>query len=324
MNFDAFEKKAKELGVLGIVVTKDGKEIGKKLWDEQCRRNVYSASKSFTSTAVGIAVKEGLLSLDEKLVDCFAEDLPETVSDNLAKATVKDLLTMCLGQEKAELMGAQRPVYEEEDWVKMSLAFPFVYEPGTKFVYNNVGPYLAGVLVERRAGCDLVSYLYPRLFKPLGIARPTWELDPYGHVFGAGGLFLTMDELHKLGLLYLQNGNWNGKQLVPESWVKEATSKQVENDNHIIGLLHPHSLCQSIHLIPQFFYGCFYQLSPRFADTSSIQYVRHGSHRYTGVPCNVFDCYHLIFLLHTFLSDTQVRHSKFLTRRVLHRDLKRL
>ena len=115
MNFDVFEKKAKELGVLGIVVTKDGKEIGKKLWDEQCRRNVYSASKSFTSTAVGIAVKEGLLSLDEKLVDCFDEDLPETVSENLAKATVKDLLTMCLGQEKAELMGAQRPVYEEED-----------------------------------------------------------------------------------------------------------------------------------------------------------------------------------------------------------------
>ena len=122
MNFDVFEKKAKELGVLGIVVTKDGKEIGKKLWDEQCRRNVYSASKSFTSTAVGIAVKEGLLSW-MKTGGLFDEDLPETVSDNLAKATVKDLLTMCLGQEKAELMGAQRPVYEEEDWVKMSLAF---------------------------------------------------------------------------------------------------------------------------------------------------------------------------------------------------------
>ena len=85
MNFDVFEKKAKELGVLGIVVTKDGKEIGKKLWDEQCRRNVYSASKSFTSTAVGIAVKEGLLSLDEKLVDCFDEDLPETVSETLQR-----------------------------------------------------------------------------------------------------------------------------------------------------------------------------------------------------------------------------------------------
>ena len=231
MNFDVFEKKAKELGVLGIVVTKDGKEIGKKLWDEQCRRNVYSASKSFTSTAVGIAVKEGLLSLDEKLVDCFDEDLPETVSDNLAKATVKDLLTMCLGQEKAELMGAQRPVYEEEDWVKMSLAIPFVYEPGTHFVYNNVGPYLAGILVQRRSGCrDLVDYLMPRLFRPLGIRRPTWESDPMGLSFGAGGLFLTLSELHKLGLLYLQKGCWNGRQLLPEEWIMESTKKQVENN----------------------------------------------------------------------------------------------
>ena len=122
MNFDVFEKKAKELGVLGIVVTKDGKEIGKKLWMSSAEEMYILQVKSFTSTAVGIAVKEGLLSLDEKLVDCFDEDLPETVSENLAKATVKDLLTMCLGQEKAELMGAQRPVYEEEDWVKMSLA----------------------------------------------------------------------------------------------------------------------------------------------------------------------------------------------------------
>ena len=79
MNFDAFEKKAKELGVLGIVVTKDGKEIGKKLWDEQCRRNVYSASKSFTSTAVGIAVKEGLLSLDEKLVESLMKRMAQNV-----------------------------------------------------------------------------------------------------------------------------------------------------------------------------------------------------------------------------------------------------
>ena len=235
MNLEGFKEKAGALGVLGVVVTQDGEEKAKYLWDEECRRNVYSASKSFTSCAVGFAVQEGLISLDEKLVDAFADDLLEEVSENLAKATVKDLLTMCLGQEKGGLMGGQRPQYKEEDWVKMSLAFPFVYEPGTKFVYNNVGPYLAGVLVERRAGCDLVSYLYPRLFKPLGIARPTWELDSYGHVFGAGGLFLTMDELHKLGLLYLQNGNWNGKQLVPENWVKEATSKQVENDKDSFG-----------------------------------------------------------------------------------------
>lgn len=231
MNLEGFKEKAGALGVLGVVVTQDGKEKAKYLWDEECRRNVYSASKSFTSCAVGFAVQEGLISLDEKLVDAFADDLPEEISENLAKATVKDLLTMCLGQENGNLMGAQRPQYKEEDWVKMSLAIPFVYEPGTHFVYNNVGPYLAGILVQRRSGCrDLVDYLMPRLFWPLGIRRPTWECDPMGLSFGAGGLFLTLSELHKLGLLYLQKGCWNGRQLLPEEWIMESTKKQVENN----------------------------------------------------------------------------------------------
>ena len=76
----------------------------------------------------------------------------------------------------------------------------FCLRAGTHFVYNNVGPYLAGILVQRRSGCDLVSYLTPRLFKHLGIKRPTWETDPLGNSFGAGGLFLTLSELHKFGL----------------------------------------------------------------------------------------------------------------------------
>ena len=231
MNLEGFKEKVGTLGVLGVVVTQDGEEKAKYFWEEEYRRNIYSASKSFTSCAVGFAVQEGLISLDEKLVDAFADDLPEEVSENLAKATVKDLLTMCLGQEKGGLMGGQRPQYKEEDWVKMSLAIPFVYEPGTHFVYNNVGPYLAGILVQRRSGCrDLVDYLMPRLFRPLGIRRPNWECDPMGLSFGAGGLFLTLSELHKLGLLYLQKGCWNGRQLLPEEWIMESTKKQVENN----------------------------------------------------------------------------------------------
>lgn len=87
------------------------------------------------------------------------------------------------------ILGAQRPLYKEDNWVKMSLAIPFKFKPGTHFVYNNVGPYLAGILVQRRAGCDLVSYLTTRLFSHIGIKRPTWETDPLGNSFGAGGLF---------------------------------------------------------------------------------------------------------------------------------------
>ena len=95
------------------------------------------------------------------------------IDENLKEATVRNLLTMCLGQEKDSLMGEHRPFYEEDNWVKMSLAIPFKYKPGTHFVYNNVGPYLAGILVQRRSECDLVSYLTPRLFSKLGIKRPT-------------------------------------------------------------------------------------------------------------------------------------------------------
>lgn len=237
IQLNSFIETAASLCALGIVVSQNGQEVARHTWEGACRRNVYSASKSFTSAAVGIAIREGLLSLNERLTDAFPEELPETVSENLQKATVRDLLTMCLGQPKAFLMGEDRPYYPERNWAKLALAQPFPYEPGTKFVYNNVGPYLAGLLVQRRAGCDLVHYLMPRLFDPMGIQLPTWETDPLGNTFGAGGLFLTMDELHKFGLLYLQNGRWDGRQLVPESWVAESTKKQVENGGYGYGYL---------------------------------------------------------------------------------------
>ncbi len=223
-----FVKKAEALGVLGLKITQNGEQIAQWQCDEECRRNIYSASKSFTACAVGFAVQEGLISLDEKLTDAFSEDLPGEVGENLKKAVVRDLLTMCLGQEKASLMGAQRPLYQEDDWVKMALAIPFVYEPGTHFVYNNVGPYLAGILVQRRSGCDLVSYLTPRLFSHLGIRRPVWETDPLGNTFGAGGLFLTLSELHKFGLFCLQKGEWNGRQLLSPEWIEECSRQQTD------------------------------------------------------------------------------------------------
>lgn len=232
-----FIEKAKELRVLGVIVEQDGEIIAKWNSEPPCRRNVYSVSKSFTSTAVGISIREGLLSLDERLVDCFPNELPVKICPYLEKATVRDLLTMKLGQPKSFLMGSDRPYYPEKDWVKLSLAQEFTNYPGENFVYNNVGPYLAGVLVQRRSGTDLVHYLMPRLFEPMGITLPTWETDPLGNTFGAGGLFLTLEELHKFTNLYANKGNLNGKQLVPKEWINEATKKQVDNGSHGYGYL---------------------------------------------------------------------------------------
>ena len=125
----------------------------------------------------------------------------------------------------------------EEDWARAVLALPFDEAPGTHFVYSNVGPYLAGLAVQKRAGCDLVDYLMPRLFTPLGIQRTVWEVDPLGRTFGAAGLLLALPELHKLGLLYQQGGQWQGKQLLDPNWVRESGSKQVENEEDGYGYL---------------------------------------------------------------------------------------
>ena len=206
MDIKYFDEVARLTGVLGLKVSQGGKELIHTTWDEEVRRNVYSASKSFVACAVGLAQSEGLLSIDEPLTEAFAESLPPECSENLKKAKVRDLLTMCLGQEKAELMGPYRPLYEEDDWVKLVLSIPFVHGPGSTFVYSNAGPYLAGMLVQKRAGCDLVEYLTPRLFAPLNIKRPTWEADPLGNTFGSSGLMLTLSELHRFGMLLLQKG----------------------------------------------------------------------------------------------------------------------
>ena len=222
MRLEKFIEKAKQLRVLGVKITQNGKEIGRWLAEDEMRRNIYSGTKSYVSFAVGRAVQEGLLSLDEKLTDVFADELPETVSENLQKATVRDLLTMRLGQATSELMASRRTTLNRNDWVRYSLSLPFPSAPGEAFVYSNVGPYLAGVLVQRRAGCTLTDYLMPRLFQPLGIQLPTWELDPLGNSFGGSGLMLTISEYHKLGLLYLQKGVWQGKRLIAEEWVEES------------------------------------------------------------------------------------------------------
>ena len=213
MDISDFIKVARDYNVLGIKVSKDNELAAEWYSEPECRRNIYSATKSFTSCAVGFAVQEGLICLNEKLTEAFLDDLPECIDENLKEATVRDLLTMCLGQEKGSLMGEQRPLYEEDNWVKMSLAIPFKYKPGTHFVYNNVGPYLAGILVQKRSGCDLVSYLTPRLFSKLGIKRPTWETDPLGNSFGAGGLFLTLTETTVFLKLFQVFSSYNATEI---------------------------------------------------------------------------------------------------------------
>lgn len=209
-------------GIKNLLLSKDGEVIAQIHNDDDCLRNAYSVTKSITATAVGIAKEEGFLSIEEAIVDCFPDEIPKNPSQYLKHLKVKHLLSMTMGQGKAYLMGASRAEMKEKDWVRFVLSQPFVEEPGTTFCYTNAGPYLLGILVARRTGKDLAAYLYEKIFAPMGIWFPSWEVDPYRNYFGAGGWMATTKHLLLFGQLYLNHGIWEGKQLVPEQWVEEA------------------------------------------------------------------------------------------------------
>lgn len=185
---------------------------------------MYSMSKSFTSTAVGLAVGEGRLTVDDRVVSFFPDDLPAKVSDNLAALRVKDLLSMSVGHDKDPTF----EVVKQDNWTKAFFAWPIPHAPGTKFVYNSAATYLCSAIVQKLTGQRIIDYMRPRLFEPLGVSGMTWETCPRGINTGGWGLSIQSEGLARFGQLYLQKGNWRGRQVLPTSWVNEATTFKIQ------------------------------------------------------------------------------------------------
>lgn len=187
---------------------------------------LFSLSKSFTSTAVGLAIAEGKLSLDDELLKLFPEDAPKDPSANLKAMRVSDLLRMNTGHQTEP---ARKP---DEAWTKTFLAHPVPFKPGSHFLYNTPATYMQSAAVQKATGQTVLDYLRPRLFDPLGIKNPTWENSPQGVSTGGYGLSITTEDIAKFGQLYLQKGKWDGKQLVPAAWVEAATARQTSNGSN--------------------------------------------------------------------------------------------
>lgn len=188
---------------------------------------LFSLSKSFTSTAVGFAVTEGLLHVEDKVISFFPDQSPQNPSEYLSTMSIHDLLCMGTGHDK-DTTGALRE-QPDGDWVKAFLEQPVVHPPGIHFLYNSGASYMLSAIVQKVSGQTLLEYLTPRLFEPLGIKQPTWETCPNGINTGGWGLSLRTEDIAKFGQLYLHKGNWDGRQLIPEAWVKKATAKQISN-----------------------------------------------------------------------------------------------
>lgn len=222
---DAAQQAGTELH--SVMVVRNGKVVYEGWWEPFAPNTLqacYSATKSFTSAAVGFAVQEKILSVTDRLAEIFPDKLPKNPSKYLLSMSIRDLLCMSGGQPR------EANVKGQADWAKAFLSVEVTDKPGTVFKYNSIGSHMLAEILFRLTGDTLTEYLTPRLFRPLGIERFRWDRTPSGIEIGGWGLHLPTESLAKMGLLLLQHGKWDGMQVLPEQWVREASRKQIEND----------------------------------------------------------------------------------------------
>jgi len=209
---------------------------GTLLWEEYFRPNEtdylhvqYSVSKSFASTAIGLAQDEGLLSVEDKLSSFFPEHASLFETDYKKEINLHHLLIMGAGYENTEqqIFGQYSLV---GDLTKAALEVSVIHKPGEKFDYYSLGSYLFTSAFSKVVPEGVHSYLQRKLFKQLDINASVWNVDSVGIPFGGFGLYLTAYDMTKLGQLYLQEGMWQGQQLLSKSFVKTATSKHICNN----------------------------------------------------------------------------------------------
>jgi CubicO group peptidase (beta-lactamase class C family) len=221
---------AKIDAVHSVMVVRHGRVVAEGWWAPYGKTDphvMYSLSKSFTSTAVGMAIAEGKLKLDDSVLAAFPEDAPATASDNLKAMRLRDLLRMNTGQHADDVSAFH---FDSDDKLtRVFLSLPVVHKPGTHFWYNTPATYMASAMVQKATGQTVLDYLRPRLFEPLGIDSPTWDASKQGITLGGFGLRIRTEDIARFGQLYLQRGEWQGKRLLPAEWIAEATARQTSN-----------------------------------------------------------------------------------------------
>jgi CubicO group peptidase (beta-lactamase class C family) len=212
-----------------VMLVRHGKVVMEGWWapyEATANHELYSLSKSFASTAMGMAIAEKRLTLDDEVLKFFPEDAPENPSAQLKGMRVRDLLTMSTGHQDEPSAAADRIT------PRTFLAQAVPHKPGTHFKYNTAATFMLSAIVQKQTGQTVLDYLRPRLFEPLGIRHPEWATNAQGVSLGGYGLKVTTEDIAKFGQLYLQRGQWRGQTLLPAAWVDLATSRQVSNGSN--------------------------------------------------------------------------------------------
>ncbi|WP_449063389.1 serine hydrolase domain-containing protein [Planomonospora algeriensis] len=212
-----------------IMVVRHGHVVAEGWWAPYSAGRphlLYSLTKSFTSVAVGLAIADGLLSLDDRVVDVLPDHVPADISAQGRRLTVHHLLSMTAGRHADSLAEAWR--LEPDDLVKGFLRVPFPEAEGTRHAYDNATTFVLARMVERVTGRSLPELLDERLFAPMGVEHAEWDRVASGAAFGFHGLHLTTEAVAAFGELLLRGGRWGGRRLVPRGWVELATRRHID------------------------------------------------------------------------------------------------
>lgn len=217
-----------EKQVHACMITRHNQVIAEGWWEPyrpEYAHIQYSVSKSFVGTAIGIAVTQGLLSVDDTILSILGDRLPSAPCENMQKLTIRNVLTMSTGHRDER--GMLQP---GESWCYSLLTSYLDNTPGTEFRYISSSTYLLCAVIQKCTGKNVFDYLQQTLFEPMGFSDAIWwETSPEGLNTGFNGFNATAEDVTKLGLLYLNRGVWNGKRILSEQWVREAMAVQIEN-----------------------------------------------------------------------------------------------
>ena len=219
--------------VHGVMVLRHGHVVAEGWWEPyrpEFIHTLFSLSKSFTSTAVGLAIGEGHFGVHDQVISFFPDAVPEEPTWQLEAMRVIDLLSMSTGH-----VGEDLRAFSFDSTSPLPEAFlnlPVAHKPGTHFNYNTPATYMLSAIVHKVTGENLLDYLRPRLLDPLGIVEATWSEDAQGIAHGGFGLSITTESIARFGQLYLQQGMWEGEQLLSAEWVEQATSRQTSNGSN--------------------------------------------------------------------------------------------
>jgi CubicO group peptidase (beta-lactamase class C family) len=223
--------KNQDLNVLNVVVRQDGDIIAKHDFKEKKSNLLYSVSKTFTSMAVGIAISEGYFKINDYVIEFFPKISYICTNEYLKKMTIHDLLCMGTGHSECPVNKADWKNGQEWDITQLFFDEPIVFEPGIHFTYDNSATYMLSKIITITTGTNLDEYLNEKIFKHLGIKKPKWDTCPKGIPQGFSGLYLTAEQLSRFGQLILDKGAWEGKQLIPSSYIEQATSVQIKTND---------------------------------------------------------------------------------------------